>query len=123
MLKARTHLICLADPSSSSNDVAAACDFFNRQFEIRTHVIHLQSLAKQEGGAIETISQADKDAPEIPSVLYNELFSLDAVLAPQLAGVNTNEAKKLVPSHLLAALLPLSITQGNLRENQNSQSH
>jgi hypothetical protein len=123
MLRARTHLICLADPSSSPKDVAAACEFFNRHSQIRTHVNHLEVLAEQEGGAIETISQAEKDAPEIPSFLSNELFSLDAVLAPQLAGVNISKARERFSVHLLVALLPLSIAQGNLRETIKILNH
>jgi hypothetical protein len=116
ILNARKHIICLADPSSSPKDIAAACDFFNRQPQVSEHIFDLQRLAEEEGGAIETISQVDRNALEFPSFLSNERFSLDAVLAPQLAGVNSSIARNLVPVHFLAALLPVSIAQGNLRE-------
>lgn len=116
ILSARKHLICLAEPTSSPKDVAAACEFFNRQPQVRQHIAHLQKLAEEEGGAIETVSQSDKDSPELPSFLSNELFSLDAILASQLAGVNIAAVQHLTPGYVLAALLPLSIAQGNLQE-------
>lgn len=117
ILAARKHLICLSSPSSPAHDVAAACDFFNRQHQVTDHISHLQKLAEDEGGTIETVSQVDKDAPDLPAVLSNQLFSLDSVLSSQLSGVNLGSARQQVHQHFLAALLPVSISQGNVEES------
>ena len=116
ILAARKHLVCLATPSSPSQDVTAACDFFNRQHQVTDHISHLQKLAEDEGGTIETVSQVEKDAPDLPSFLSNQRFALDAVLSSQLSGVNLGSARQKVHQHFLAALLPASISQGNVEE-------
>lgn len=117
ILNARRHLICLADPSSSQQDVAAACVFFNEQPRVIDHISHLESVAEDEGGAIETVSQAGQDAPDLPSHLSNERFSLDQVLNSQFANVNISSATRSIPDDFLPLLLPLSIAQGNTDES------
>jgi hypothetical protein len=117
ILNARRHLICLADPSSSQQDVAAACDFFNEQPQVIDHISHLESIAEDEGGAIETVSQASSDAPDLPSHLSNERFSIDKVLSSQFAHIDVSHATRSVSDDFLALLLPLSIAQGNTDES------
>jgi hypothetical protein len=113
ILNARKRLITLSNPSSSPFDVAAACQFFEAQPQVANHIAALQSLAEIEGGAIETVSQAAKDAPELPSFLSNERFSLDTVLSSQASAVNIEQAKQCVPDHFLAALVAPSLSQKN----------
>jgi hypothetical protein len=113
-LNARKRLITLSNPSSSPFDVAAACQFFEAQPQVANHIAALQSLAEIEGGAIETVSQAAKDAPELPSFLSNERFSLDTVLSSQASAVNIEQAKQCVPDHFLAALVAPALSQKNI---------